>query len=162
MPASRAEIVKLARTCLGTPFRHQGRLPGHGLDCAGLIIHVSNTLGLSEPYAFTSYSHFPNQSKVQLELSQYMTRVSVEGALPADVALIADDGNHSCHMGILARDARGELTLIHASARHRSVVEHCLDDDTRKRMRGVFRFKGISESEQIWTHDYWPFFGGRF
>ncbi|TNE75557.1 MAG: peptidase P60 [Gammaproteobacteria bacterium] len=39
-------IVELARECMGTPFRHQGRLPGKYLDCAGLLVHVLKSLGL--------------------------------------------------------------------------------------------------------------------
>jgi cell wall-associated NlpC family hydrolase len=33
-------IVELARECIGTPFVHQGRQCGVGLDCAGEIEHV--------------------------------------------------------------------------------------------------------------------------
>ncbi len=31
--------IAAARTCLGTPFHHQGRAPGVGLDCIGLDHH---------------------------------------------------------------------------------------------------------------------------
>ena len=41
-------IVELARECMGTPFVHQGRKNGTGLDCAGLLVHVLKGLGL--PY----------------------------------------------------------------------------------------------------------------
>jgi cell wall-associated NlpC family hydrolase len=40
-----AEIIAAARACLGTPFRHQGRLPGIGLDCAGVALHVAQAVG---------------------------------------------------------------------------------------------------------------------
>ena len=30
-------IIASARACLGTPFLHQGRIPGVALDCAGLV-----------------------------------------------------------------------------------------------------------------------------
>lgn len=146
MPAKREDVVRLARSCLGTPFRHQGRLPGHGLDCAGLVIYLSNALELStEPYVFTGYSHFPAQHKVQYELSQHLDRIHVADAMPADVVLIADDDNHSCHMGILACDAHGEATLIHAAARYRAVVEQNVDNILRRRWRAVFRFRGLRD-----------------
>ena len=31
-------MIAAARACLGTPFHHQGRMPGVGLDCIGLVI----------------------------------------------------------------------------------------------------------------------------
>ena len=42
------KIVKLARECLGTPYIHQGRHKGVGLDCAGLVAYVLD--GLNLPY----------------------------------------------------------------------------------------------------------------
>jgi len=30
-------IVRAARACIGTPFRPQGRRPGEGLDCVGVV-----------------------------------------------------------------------------------------------------------------------------
>ncbi len=41
-----APIIAIARTCLGAPYRHQGRDPRTGLDCAGLIAYLAHTLGL--------------------------------------------------------------------------------------------------------------------
>lgn len=42
------DVIELARECIGTPFKHQGRKVGVGLDCAGVLVHVLNGLGL--PY----------------------------------------------------------------------------------------------------------------
>jgi len=119
-------------------------LPGRGLDCVGLVAYCSNTLGLSErEFDNTNYSHFPAQHIVQYQLGEYLDRVPFDGARAGDVALIADDGNHSCHVGILALDGRGNLTLIHAAARARAVVESRIDSAMRRQMRAVFRFRGL-------------------
>ena len=37
---ARADIVAAARSLIGTPFRHQARLPGVGIDCLNLIGEV--------------------------------------------------------------------------------------------------------------------------
>lgn len=42
------DIIAAARSALDTPFRHQGREAGTGLDCAGLICHVCDALEI--PY----------------------------------------------------------------------------------------------------------------
>lgn len=45
MPHPRAfEIISAARACVGTRFRPQGRLPGTGLDCAGLILAAAHAI----------------------------------------------------------------------------------------------------------------------
>jgi len=35
-----------AKTFLGTPFRHQGRTPGLGLDCVGVVVCALQALGV--------------------------------------------------------------------------------------------------------------------
>lgn len=42
----RVEIVAMARSWLGTPWIHQGRLKSVGVDCGGLIIGVGKETGL--------------------------------------------------------------------------------------------------------------------
>jgi NlpC/P60 family putative phage cell wall peptidase len=39
-----ARAVAAARAAIGTPFLHQGRRPGVGLDCLGLVLHVERAL----------------------------------------------------------------------------------------------------------------------
>lgn len=38
-------LVAMARSYAGTPFHHQGRLPGVGLDCAGLVLCSLSAIG---------------------------------------------------------------------------------------------------------------------
>ncbi len=45
-PASRAAIVAQAYTWLGTPYHHQGRIKGVGVDCIMLIVEVYQSCGL--------------------------------------------------------------------------------------------------------------------
>ena len=141
---TRDDIVNLARTCVGTPWRHQGRVAGFGLDCIGLLVHVARKLDLAGAgYSKTNYAHFPDQARLQRELAEYLDRITFADSQPGDVALIADDENHSVHTGIIAIDHAGALTLIHASARNRRVVEQCFDEDLRRRVRGAYRWRGL-------------------
>jgi cell wall-associated NlpC family hydrolase len=144
---TREDIIRLARTCINTPWRHQGRLPGLGLDCIGLVNYVAHELELpgGERINDTNYGHYPDQSRVQLELAEHGDRITWPEAQPGDVILVADPvGNHSVHVGILAMDAAGQLTLIHATARNRKVVEQVIDEILEKQIRGAFRYRGIS------------------
>jgi cell wall-associated NlpC family hydrolase len=42
----RDDIVTTARGMIGTPWTHQGRLPGVGLDCIGLVVCTLKVLGV--------------------------------------------------------------------------------------------------------------------
>lgn len=42
----RASVVARARAWLGTPYHHQGRVLGAGVDCAGLLCEVYREVGL--------------------------------------------------------------------------------------------------------------------
>ena len=42
-------IAQHARTMAGTPFMHQGRVPGTGLDCAGIIWCAHRMAGIKIP-----------------------------------------------------------------------------------------------------------------
>jgi cell wall-associated NlpC family hydrolase len=142
---TRDDVVKLARNALGTPWRHQGRLAGHGLDCVGLLVYVARELELEGGnHSNTNYGHFPDQGRVMYELGEYLDPIEFADVMPGDVALVADDGTHSVHTGILAVDATGALTMIHAAAKNRRVVEQLFDEDLRRKFRRAYRFRGLS------------------
>jgi cell wall-associated NlpC family hydrolase len=54
------EIVAAARSWLGTPWRHQGRLKGIAVDCGGLIIGVGRELRLLD-FGTRAYGRIPNR-----------------------------------------------------------------------------------------------------
>ena len=41
------KTIAAARRCLGTPFHHQGRRPGVGLDCIGLVVIALRAAGMT-------------------------------------------------------------------------------------------------------------------
>lgn len=45
---ARREVVAEARTWIGTPFHHEARVKGHGVDCAMLLIEVYAAAGVVE------------------------------------------------------------------------------------------------------------------
>lgn len=51
------QIIAKAREFIGTPYLHQGRVKGAGIDCCGLVIQVAKELGLSD-YDLTGYSRY--------------------------------------------------------------------------------------------------------
>jgi len=69
-----ADIVDEARRHLGTPYAHQGRLPGP-LDCVGLIVGVAAGLGLSE-YDDRTYGPMPDGVSLHRHLEHAMIRLA--------------------------------------------------------------------------------------
>ncbi len=142
---TRDEIVAYARSLERTPFRHQGRVPGVGLDCAGLVECIAEHFAITPAdFKFEAYDTFPAQEFVIGKLNKYLTWVGgLKLAMPADIGLIADHG-YSVHMGIFA-ERDGYRTIIHASRRDRAVVEHRVDGAFARLVRGVWRYPGVTD-----------------
>ncbi|MFS1524436.1 hypothetical protein ACL7TT_10035 [Microbulbifer sp. 2304DJ12-6] len=51
----RAAVVAEAKTWLNTPYRHQGRVKGAGVDCGMLLLEVFSATGVIEAGAVEDY-----------------------------------------------------------------------------------------------------------
>jgi len=131
-------IILAARECLGTPFRHQGRTVGHGLDCVGVAIHVARRLYLSHEDS-KGYGRNPTDGLLQdaLEAQICLERVALVEWESADLLLMRFDIEPQ-HVAIWT----GE-TIIHAYAQSRKCVEHALDDVWRSRICRAYKFKEV-------------------
>lgn len=134
---TRAEIVGWARECLDTPFHHQGRIAGIGLDCAGVICHAAARAGL--PYDdVPGYGRNPCRSMLETILDAQPGLVRVTGEpQPGDVLLLrlARDPQH---LGICTGAG-----IIHAYETVGKCVEHDMDAAWRRRIVRVYRFAGL-------------------
>lgn len=144
---------QIARSYMGTPFQHQGRTPGVGLDCAGLIICVCRELEIVEPdFDVSNYAQQPDKTSVIDACDKYLVRVKSEEMRPSDVAVIAWD-SYPQHLGIVGKYPLGDgiLTVIHAFCRQGEkdarVVEHRLAPFMKKQVKRVYRIPGVA-----WQH----------
>lgn len=128
------DIVIEARKWLDTPFHHQGRLIGVGVDCAGLVVGVAHALGLSD-FDTADYSRQPDPTRMRAVLNEHMDPVAEYQ--PGDVLWFAIDSEPR-HLAIMT-----DIGIIHAAAKLRKVAEHSLDAQWIKRIRGAWRFRGI-------------------
>lgn len=114
----RQQIVCSARKRIGTPFKHQGRKAGVGLDCIGLVVDV-----FKEFYPdivnldMTNYSRIPNKNKLKETLDLLLQPVDLYDADAGDIILFAY-GKEPQHVGILT-----ENSVIHAYASVGRVIE---------------------------------------
>jgi cell wall-associated NlpC family hydrolase len=127
-------IIQYARECLGTPFIHQGRQKGKGLDCAGLLVYVLNRLRV--PYNDNiGYPRLPYRNLIK-------------DILDAEPSLVAERGKNLFPGAVLLMRIRREPqhvaiwtgdSIIHSYSGSGAVVEHSLSDEWRRRIIGVYR-----------------------
>ena len=131
------EVIAAARAELGTPFMHQGRLPGIALDCAGLAVVVArHWYDVTEPAA---YSRGPSNGQLEywIEHQDFIERVT--SAPVAGNLLLMRFGNEPQHIAFCAGD-----TMIHSYSNVGKVTEHRFSDVWQARVVRVYRFKDLS------------------
>lgn len=128
------EIAAAARACIGTPFRLHGRVPGRGLDCVGLVVHVGRSLALID-HDETGYGLSGSGARLEAELMRAgLERVAVAQTRVGDV-LLFDMGRGLLHVAV-----RSEHGVIHAHRGLGRVVEHRLDEEWRAALVTAWRF----------------------
>lgn len=138
----REDIIKAARDCLGTPFVHQGRLPGKGLDCVGLVRWPHVALGFGEEDE-RRYGMAPDPKRMKQLLEHYLVPIPRDQMKPADILWFRIDGMPT-HLAIYAGK-----TIIHAlNSGPQRVVEHGFRHPWTQRVAGVFRYKWLHELEE--------------
>lgn len=131
------DIAAAARACVGTPFRLQGRVPGRGLDCAGVVVHAARRAGLAG-YDDTGYGLTQNGARIAQAMARAgLVPVAPQAAQAGDV-LLFDLGRGLLHLAI-----RSEHGIIHAHRGLGRVVEHGLDDTWQKALVAAWRFPGV-------------------
>ena len=132
------EIVAAARSELGTPFAHQGRIPGKRLDCAGLLIRVAFLLGVPV-VDHGGYARRPSNGLLESALdNQPGIEQCPVSQTPGLMFLMRFKGEPQ-HLGICTGD-----TLIHAYEPTGKVCEHRIDDAWRRRIVRAYRFKEMN------------------
>jgi NlpC/P60 family putative phage cell wall peptidase len=138
MSVTAQDIVSAAREWLDTPYHHQARLKGVGVDCAGLIIGIAHELKLSD-FDISGYASRPQGDSLQRLCAAQMQPIALDAIRPGDVLLFRFEA-HPCHLGILSAPER----LIHAYLPRRKVVEHGLDPSWWRQLAAQFRLPGVA------------------
>lgn len=135
-------VVDKAREYLNTPYLHQGRLKGQGVDCIGLVICVAHELGLSD-FDCADYARTPNKEMLLTLSQEQMKRIDAIEAKPGDVALfrILKQPQHFGILGNYYRD--NALSLIHAYSSVGKVVETYFSPQWGARAIAYFRLPGV-------------------
>ena len=135
---SRPEIVEEARSWLGTRYHHQGRIKGVGVDCGGVVVGVAQALNI--PIADLShYSPLPDGEQLEAACEENLIRIPTTEIEPGDVILFRFS-EHPQHLAIAGDYPEGGLSIIHAFAPSRRVIEVRLDEIWFGRIYAAYRF----------------------
>ena len=141
----RAQVVMIARGWLGTPYRHQASVRGHGADCLGLVRGVWRELFGAEaadvpPYR-PDWAEVGGEETLLHAARRWLREIPLERAIAGDVLLFRmGPGCPAKHCAILSEGAlRGgaEPRMIHAYW-GRAVVESWMGTWWRRRLVAAF------------------------
>ncbi len=129
-------IIAAARACIGTPFKHLGRVPGKALDCAGMAKASAEGAGYAV-VDMDSYGRTPANGLLEEKLDA-QTCLKRVFRLPqaGDLLLMRFSGDPQ-HLAICAGD-----TIIHAWQTVGKVAEHRFTDEWKSRVVRVYEFTG--------------------
>jgi cell wall-associated NlpC family hydrolase len=142
----RQRIVEEAQKWVGTPFHHEARLRGVGVDCGNLLAAVFEAVGLLQPMKI---EHYPPDFMLHRSEEWYLSVVTEFAAevdiarslpMPGDVALFRFGRVYS-HGGIVVNWP----LIIHASAQDRIVGWGRADQNPLKsKPMKVFRHRALT------------------
>jgi hypothetical protein len=133
---TRRDVVRVVRSLVGrrpngrplVPFRHQGRDPATGLDCAGVLVWAAHQLGHLVEVDFRAYERYPSHLTLRTFLDAHLARRPPHRVLPGDVLLLSGGTTCPTHVGVVL-DGPGRLHFAHAYIKVRGVVECRLPTD---------------------------------
>lgn len=113
------EITRIARSFIGTPYRHQGR-SRMAVDCWGLLFAVGTEAGVI-PAGLVSPANYGRLSNIQMRAKVAEWCTETDQVDDGILVLIKWPGtNYAGHMGILTHEGN----MIHAYSMENKVVEH--------------------------------------
>lgn len=135
------EAVAEAMTWLGTPYHHQGRIKGVGVDCGTLICEVYEKVGLI-PHIIIPLDH-PLDWHLHQSEEFYLKQVQkwcyeVEEPQPGDIALY-HFGKCISHGAIVVEWPM----IIHANLKCGAILQDGTKGSLACHLAGFFRLKGL-------------------
>jgi len=139
----RDKIIQEARTWLETPFQHQGRKKGVGVDCVGLVEQVGFSLGLApaDYVPVLNYSQSPTEIMTKI-LNKYLKQISKNQITQGSILFFKTSPRAlwGQHLGFYTRDN----TLIHAYSPKNKVVEVTFSALWKKQLIAAYDFIGVN------------------
>ena len=137
MNATREKLIAEARRWIGTPFKHQGRLRGVGVDCIGLIVQPARDVGI-DCIDEAGYSRQSNAEHTLEMLEVSFVQIDKSDVLPGDVLFFWFETPEQPHHFAYVTD----VGVLHAYEQaHTCVVETRRHAWWESHIHSAWRFK---------------------
>lgn len=143
----RQSIIDEALTWIDTPYQHQARVKGAGVDCAMLVTGVAYNIGLVTSDDLVKIPNYPRDWHLHKDepiLTKIMesfgcVEINANKAKPGDI-VVFQLGRCASHLGILLQDNK----VIHAfGGSINKVIVNELSGKWKERMIQVYKFPGV-------------------
>ncbi len=132
------DLAETAKSFIGTPFHAQGRAPGAGLDCIGVVACVARAHNITHDDK-SAYSMTPT-GELQPELERQMIRINPNDMREGDVLLMRwRPGMPPHHVAMCV----GPNLIVHAYSTARKVSMQVYTDFWRDKTVAIYRFKEV-------------------
>lgn len=137
-------FIEEARSWIGTPWQHQARLKGIGVDCVGVVQKsYEKATGKKCEYEINYHRIPPIGREERLEeiLGVYFDKKEGKELERGDVMLFSFKNKLSNHVGIYT----GDGNMVHAWLDVNKVVEMPMDDAWKRSVKVVYKLKEKEE-----------------
>lgn len=145
-----ADLIREARTWVGTPYKNGGAVKGAGCNCVTLIARVGMDTGLIPPdwrpakYVSPQWWMHSNEEAILNELrgSDFCIEVALRAIVTGDVLAFGWDHRPVSHLAFCTATTPSQ-TMVHAENTVGRVVEHTLAGRWRVGLQTAFRFTAL-------------------
>lgn len=131
---TRSDVANYAMSLIGTPFVLQGRLPGVGLDCVGVVVSIMKHFGIPcEDYV--KYRLVPEPGQLYYYLGRQLeTTITCQ---TGDIVFLSIKRTYADHVAIF-----NGFDFIHACniAKRVTITPHCLFGS---KILSTYQFPGV-------------------
>ncbi len=139
MSATRNQIIEEARSYIGTPYHHQGRIKGVGVDCAGVVVGINTKFELTS-HDVKGYKPSPHNGLLQQALADAGFKKKLRTQLQAGDCLLMQFTGEPQHLAVFTGES-----IIHSYSKIKKVVEHRLSGVWKARVVAVYDFPGVTD-----------------
>lgn len=119
MNEKQQQLITIARSWLGTPWRHNQCVKGLGVDCVNFVWAVAKEAGLDGSDLPSRYARVSCYRQIEKYLDGFLPRIEV---LRESNLLLFELNGYTTHIGFAT-----DKGMIHASLQWGEVVEHPID-----------------------------------
>lgn len=140
---TRSDVLTIARSWVGTPYRHQASCKGVGADCLGLLRGIWSELYGQDPGRMPPYQpdwyDVDKDDQMLRKAEEMLIEIPNEKALPGHVHLFRMRPHHAAkHCGVRSEDGK----MIHGLT-GRAVEEVSMGNFFTPRIVATFSFPGV-------------------